>query len=193
MKTADPSRNKKYLYWKPTYEWLSKFINENNLKTFLELGVAGGQNIKHQSENSKLEKIIGVDEYQPTSWDMHHHLNVDDIYGSFDKLYFEVNSLLLSLRTPSLLMRKSSIEASNFFNDEEFDCIFIDASHDFKNCFRDICLWYPKVKKNGFLVGHDWDNPNHPGVNKAVKKYFKNNIRELKTVSEPYYIWYIKV
>ena len=68
----DPTRNKKYFYWKPTYEFMVDFLNKNNeLKIGCEIGVAGGQNMKHILKNcSHIQKMFGVDSYSKISWDM---------------------------------------------------------------------------------------------------------------------------
>ena len=47
-------------------------------------------------------------------------------------------------------------EASQKFDNEYFDLVYIDASHWYKDVINDIETWYPKVKRNGFLSGHDY-------------------------------------
>jgi len=103
----------------------------------------------------------------------------------------------------------SSQEASKLFLDETFDLIFIDANHRYKDTKEDINLWYPKVKKDGILCGHDCEiicskdgsmniknlfNAGfidiiglHPGVILAVSERF-----EKKAHIEGDRIWWIK-
>ena len=47
-------------------------------------------------------------------------------------------------------------EAAEKFEDESFDLVYIDASHWYKDVVKDIELWLPKVKKGGYLAGHDY-------------------------------------
>ena len=56
----DPTRNKKFFYWKDTYDFTTSFFNKHTyLKTGVEVGVARGQNIKHILENCPhIQKII---------------------------------------------------------------------------------------------------------------------------------------
>jgi len=69
---------------------------------------------------------------------------------------------------------KSSVIADTFINNT-FDFVFIDADHSYKHCSTDIACWWPKVKKGGFLSGHDYNTPypHTQGVNQAVDEFVK--------------------
>ena len=67
------------------------------------------------------------------------------------------------------LLHMSSHEASNQFEDNYFDMVFIDAEHTYEAVKQDIQDWYPKVKRGGFLAGHDRE---FPGVTKALGEEF---------------------
>lgn len=60
-----------------------------------------------------------------------------------------------------------STEIAKNYEDQSLDFVFIDASHVFEDVFADIEAWKPKVKKGGYIGGHDYDN-NH--VFRAVQK-----------------------
>jgi len=68
-----------------------------------------------------------------------------------------------------LLAMDSSI-ASQIFNDELLDLVFIDGQHDFKSVYDYISEWYPKIKNNGFLLCHDY-SANWPGVKQAIEAH----------------------
>ncbi len=72
---------------------------------------------------------------------------------------------------PVTEFQMSSIDAANLFKKElmKFDLIFIDASHDYENVKADINAWFPLLKENGIICGHDYD-PGWPGVIKAVNE-----------------------
>ena len=72
-------------------------------------------------------------------------------------------------------MEISSKEASETIDDGSIDIIYIDASHDYESAKEDIELWFPKVKKGGMLVGHDY-KIEYFGVVKAVNEKFKHFI-----------------
>jgi hypothetical protein len=50
----------------------------------------------------------------------------------------------------------------------EFDAVFIDGSHLYEDVFYDIINYYPKLKKNGLIIGDDCQG--------SLKKFNKNFI-----------------
>lgn len=55
-----------------------------------------------------------------------------------------------------IMIRASSKVASEMFEDESLDFVFIDANHAYDFVVEDIKLWYPKLKKGGMFSGHDY-------------------------------------
>ena len=67
-----------------------------------------------------------------------------------------------------------SQEASIGIEDNYLDFVYIDANHSYRGCYLDIKAWYPKVKPDGVLCGHDIAEP---GVTKAVLDFnLQNNL-----------------
>ena len=66
-------------------------------------------------------------------------------------------------------IKKNSWDASNDFEDESVDFIFIDADHKYESVVKDIQSWLPKLKKGGMMSGHDFTQPT-AGVKKAVEE-----------------------
>jgi hypothetical protein len=52
--------------------------------------------------------------------------------------------------------QKESFEASSIFDDNFFDCVYLDNVHSFEHVYEEIKLWLPKVKFNGIISGHDY-------------------------------------
>lgn len=53
-------------------------------------------------------------------------------------------------------VRAISWEAAQKYADNSLDFVFIDAAHDYESVKKDINAWYPKIKKEGILAGHDY-------------------------------------
>ena len=80
-------------------------------------------------------------------------------------------------KKPFGFLRMNSDEAASIIGNEVLDAVFIDAQHNYKDVLEDIRMWHPKVKKGGFIGGHDfnpWGEPNRGGVAKAVSEYYKD-------------------
>jgi predicted O-methyltransferase YrrM len=68
---------------------------------------------------------------------------------------------------------KSSVDASNDFQDNYFDLIMIDANHSYESVKQDIVSWMPKLNNKGYMIGHDYD---WGSVAKSVNDNLQNKI-----------------
>lgn len=79
------------------------------------------------------------------------------------------------------IVKGSSFEKHNEFEDNFFDWIYLDADHSYEAVKKDIENWYSKLKVGGIISGHDFDvRPNQEraelfGVSKAVIEFFGSN------------------
>jgi predicted O-methyltransferase YrrM len=62
-------------------------------------------------------------------------------------------------------------EAAALVDDGSLDFVFIDADHSYSAVMQDIAHWRPKVRKGGWIGGHDY-NAKWPGVVSAVDLAF---------------------
>lgn len=125
--------------------FISDIVKNNNLKLGAEIGVRTGRTLFHVLDNNPLCEMYAIDK------DITQFFN-DDIkhkYGHRLKTY-EVDS-----RT-----------SPDFVADKSLDFFFIDASHTYKNVKKDLIAWIPKLKDEGWMIGHDID---YPSVDAAVK------------------------
>ena len=73
--------------------------------------------------------------------------------------------------------RALSTEIADSFPDEYFDFIHIDGNHAYSACFADLQAFDRKVKRTGFITGHDYQTipiarkENHNGVIQAVNNF----------------------
>jgi len=74
-----------------------------------------------------------------------------------------------------VILKSYSQDAAAQFPDEYFDWVYIDANHGYDSAKEDIALWWPKVKKGGFLAGHDYIVRESFGVYRAVNEFLRDN------------------
>lgn len=60
-----------------------------------------------------------------------------------------------------------SVTASAHYDDNSLDFVWIDGNHDYEAVMDDITAWLPKLKTGGWMGGHDYNHPQHPGVKQA--------------------------
>jgi len=154
---------------------LFKLINNYQLKSFLEIGTAEGQNAYSILKNVKDPefKFTSVDPYEKyDGYLAHKDVRADQAVMSNELL--KSKQILDQFDNLTRYFEKSD-DAVDFFEDESFDCIFIDGNHEYEYVKNDIKNYYPKVKKGKWLTGHDYNDPGFPGVDKAVKEFAKEN------------------
>jgi hypothetical protein len=66
------------------------------------------------------------------------------------------------------LWRETGSEVLHLVPDGSCDMVFVDADHSEAAVRLDIQQWLPKVKAGGVIAGHDYGQPDIPGVAKAV-------------------------
>ncbi len=133
--------------------WLDQLIKDNDFKLGAELGVHEGVTHMYLLERNPGLTMIGVDLYQGKQaghWDV-------------------VAPKLHNAGIRSRFYRENTISAARHVGTEQLDFVFIDADHTYKGVKSDIETWSPKVKKGGFITGHDCDNKN---VKKALEEIF---------------------
>lgn len=73
------------------------------------------------------------------------------------------------------LIRKTSMEAAQDFEDNSIDFVYIDGHHGFKYVAEDIWEWTKKVRSGGMIAGHDFALTNH----KEIKDPFVLNVKHV--------------
>jgi hypothetical protein len=84
------------------------------------------------------------------------------------------------------IIKNYSKYASFGFANELLDVVYIDGEHTYESVLSDITHWLPKIKKNGYMSGHDI---NFESVRTAVNVGLKNpHISEFSDSS-----WLVKI
>ncbi|MCB0332244.1 MAG: class I SAM-dependent methyltransferase [Bdellovibrionales bacterium] len=66
------------------------------------------------------------------------------------------------------ILKNFSVEAAKQIPDESLDFVFIDAIHTYQAVSQDLKAWYPKVRPDGLISGHDFS---WSGVRQAVEEF----------------------
>lgn len=144
-----------------SWECLTNFINDNSIKSYCEVGVWDGNTSKYINNHTNLEKIILVDNY----------INNNYLHPSNRIALAKRRSAALAKLPHVIFIYKDSIEAAKEVADNSIDFIWIDADHSYKGCKADIKAWLPKVKKDGWIGGHNFEI-RWFGVMRAVDELF---------------------
>ena len=151
-------------------DFLADLVKKNDYKTFVEVGVKFGYNMK---------AILG-------------RCEIDEVYLVDHKIYNEAHptdryegTAVFGDNVVRMVM--TSKEASKMFDDKSLDIVFIDADHRYKSVKEDIELWLPKIRKGGVISGHDYGSKRWPGVERAVKEKFNDFNLQFDTIN---YVWW---
>ena len=72
---------------------------------------------------------------------------------------FDNNMKKMNIQQHIIVKQSDSILAAQLFANNYIDFCFIDADHAPKAVQKDIDAWWPKIKSNGWLGGHDYQSP----------------------------------
>lgn len=88
------------------------------------------------------------------------------------KTLFNDNMGKMNLLSFVNVCQLDSSKSSTMFENNTIDFCFIDADHTAIAVRKDIDAWWPKIKVNGFLGGHDYPSP---PLRAVVQQFAKTN------------------
>lgn len=134
------------------------FFKKSGFKVGVEIGVYKGHYTRKLAKSGL--QIYGVDPWRP--------------YPGFDRMedgrverqeeLYERSRKFLSGCENVTLLRKTSMEALEDFEDDSLDFVYIDGNHRFTYMAEDIFRWSYKIKRGGFICGHDYATFKHREV-----------------------------
>ena len=132
---------------------LPEFFKEMGYKTGVEIGVYKGTFLEKFCK-AGLE-MYGIDPWRTyTDFDL-----VSDNRKRRQGFLYEHTKRALAQYDNVTLIRKTSMEALEDFEDGSLDFVYIDGNHKLKYVVEDIYGWSKKVKKGGIVSGHDYIHP----------------------------------
>lgn len=97
-------------------------------------------------------------------------------YGGKDQLRTIVNNVIKAGIEGIEIYPYDSLEAADKFPENHFDFVFIDSSHLYYSTKREIEEWYKKIKEDGILAGHDYNENEGIDVKLAVDETIPKRI-----------------
>lgn len=153
---------------------LVRWIKELDLKTFAEIGVDHADFSKLIIDNNIQLTLYGIDPYLKYKEyrEYHDQAQMDNIYQQAEE---KMRNHIKDGRYA--LIRKTSEEALNDFEDEFLDGVYIDANHEGEYPYYDIVNWAKKVRKGGIVSGHDYVRVRALDftIKDALNRYVKEN------------------
>lgn len=146
--------------WNPA-EDIPSIVNSLNIEKpiGIEIGVDCAQSSMHMLEFIPNLTLYGVDPYEEYPEMSQRQISFDYMkrYTAYYGDQFK-------------LIQKRSDDAVADFKDESVDFIFIDGMHAYHQVIKDIRNYYPKIKKGGYIFGHDYKGW-ATNVDKAVDEF----------------------
>ena len=158
----------------------TEMVNVHSTEShFIEVGAFYGKSsaymaveIANSGKNIKFDVVDtwrGSPEHQKGAWDYRADMVNDTAYDIFLKNMKPAEGYYNPVKL-------SSVEAAKLYEDKSLDFVFVDAAHEYESVRDDIQAWYPKVKIDGYIGGHDFiKNNTKNGVYQAVYERFETD------------------
>lgn len=150
-----------------------------------EIGVWKGDFSSEILKNAKPKKLILVDPWQ---YDQSIRGCAPQVEGKepLSQKFFDVAKEDTYKKFTGIdevtILETNSENASNKFQDNYFDYIYIDGEHSYNAVCQDLAYWYPKLKSNGTIFGDDFywrEKDNSFSVKKAYEEFIaKHKIKK---------------
>jgi predicted O-methyltransferase YrrM len=138
--------------------------NVLKLKKGAEIGVLYGDTSEYLLKELPDLTLYSVDPYLE-----YNDYKEDRNQNSLSEYEQITRSKLARFGNRSEIMKMFSLDAAKLIPDESLDFVFIDANHDYEFVKEDINAWFPKVRRDGIVSGHDYKS--FEGVTKAVDEF----------------------
>ena len=159
-----------------------QLINELGLKTGAEIGVDKGEFSLHILSRSNINKYFCIDtwqdnfgsDYKPNYYNSDGNVRFQEASKTLQKFIDE--------QKVEMIMERST-EASNKFENDSFDFVYIDGDHSLEGIMFDLYSWVKKVRIGGIVSGHDYKD----GMNSGINDYFGKQLDYAVQTAVNYY------
>jgi predicted O-methyltransferase YrrM len=145
----------------------------------IEIGVCIGMTTTHLLDTILDLTLYGVDPYEEYAQ-----------MGGREAAYLEILENTKEYGDRFKLYRKTSDDASELFENETIDFIFIDGLHTYEQVKKDIENYYPKLKIGGLCSGHDYNGWKQTKVDIAVDECAASFGKKVEFCEQDMWYWY---
>lgn len=140
---------------------LARMVRDMGLNEGVEIGTHRGFSAAMWCRTNKDLHLTCIDPYKS--------YQARPMQSKLDKTYKEASMRLR--RCNATILRTSSLEAVDRFEDGSLGFVFIDGDHRFDAVVQDLVRWAPKVREGGLVMLHDYCSYERAGVMHAVDSY----------------------
>lgn len=151
----------------------NQLINKHQL-IGVEIGVWRGYHAAEMLMKLNISKLYLIDPYKK-----YKEYTQKELVNKINEAKICVKKTLKDFQDKIIPIYKMSEIAAKEVS-ELLDFVYIDGNHEYEFVKKDIESWYPKIKTNGLIGGHDYIN-DFPGVIKAVDEFCFQNKKILHT------------
>ena len=137
-------------------QWIAGLANQFGWTRGAELGVWQGRTFLFVLETCPQLTLVGVDLWAaqpdnegPETWSSWEH----------EQYEIDVRAKAAQFGDRAVIIKDWTTEAANQIEDNSLDFVFIDADHSTEAVRADFEAWAPKVKDDGWILGHDINWP----------------------------------
>lgn len=129
--------------------------------TMIEIGSYMGESTMMFASTGLFSTIYSIDPLNGhEEFNEIHNYSWEFIRGEFNKNIKYFDNIVH--------LQDFSYNVVNEFDDNSIDFIYIDGSHSEESVRQDLELYLPKLKKDGIIAGHDYNESSWPGCVKAL-------------------------
>lgn len=167
--------------------WYARFARSLRGGTFVEVGSWKGRSTSFVGPVCMANgtRLVCVDHWQGSRDKLAEHyaatLAVEDVEQTF-----RTNMRALGIEVE--VLREPSAAAAARFAPGSVDRVFLDGSHDGPSVAEDLAAWSERLKPDGILAGHDYDEK-HGELRAAVDAFARE--RGLEVRRGPRSIWWL--
>jgi hypothetical protein len=174
------------LWWIPSLELVEILEQLGKNLVGCEIGVCYGWNMHFMLEKLSIQKIYGIDPYEPYIDGPAGFVNEETLAEM--KRQFKENTIKFN---SVVFIEKKSDEAHVEIEDNSLDFVFIDGDHSYQQVLKDLRNYYPKVKPGGIFSGHDFcfDHDNDFPVRRALETFFGSTSNLKFCKNDSWYTW----